>query len=84
MKKILIDTSAYSSFLTGDENILNIIGSAETVYMSIFVLGELCSGFAGGTKERENKETLNAFLRKPTVKILRIYDPKKGKIEATF
>ena len=70
MKKILIDTSAYSRFLAGDENILNIIGSAETVYMSIFVLGELYAGFAGGTKEGENKKALNLFLGKSTVKIL--------------
>ena len=49
---------------------LNVIGTAETVYMSIFVLGELYAGFAGGTKERGNKDTLNRFLRKPSVKIL--------------
>jgi len=38
--------------------------------MSIFVLGELYAGFAGGTKERGNKDTLNRFLLKPSVKIL--------------
>ena len=70
MKKILIDTSAYSRFFAGDENILDVIGSAETIYMSIFVLGELYAGFAGGTKEAENKKTLDKFLGKSTVKIL--------------
>jgi tRNA(fMet)-specific endonuclease VapC len=38
--------------------------------MSIFVLGELYTGFAGGTKERGNKDTLNRFLLKPSVNIL--------------
>ena len=43
---------------------------AEIVYMSVFVLGELYAGFRGGKKELLNKELLNRFLAKPTVKIL--------------
>ncbi len=70
MKKILADTNAYTRLLTGQEDVLDVIGSAETVYMSIFVLGELYAGFAGGTKERGNKDTLYRFLLKPSVKIL--------------
>ncbi len=70
MKKIIIDTNAYTRFLTGDEDVLDIIAAAETTYLSIFVLGELYAGFAGGTKESKNKEALRQFLLKPTVKIL--------------
>ena len=50
MKKIILDTNAYTRLLTGEEDVLDVIGTAETVYMSIFVLGELHAGFAGGTK----------------------------------
>ena len=70
MRKIVLDTNAYTRLLTGEEDMLDVIGSAETVYMSIFVLGELYADFAGGTRERGNKDTLNRFLRKPSVKIL--------------
>lgn len=70
MKKIIIDTNAYTRFLTGDEDVLDVIAAAETTYLSIFVLGELYAGFAGGTKESKNKEALRQFLLKPTVKIL--------------
>jgi tRNA(fMet)-specific endonuclease VapC len=70
MKKIVLDTNAYTRLLAGEADVLDVIGTAETVYMSIFVLGELYAGFAGGTKERENKATLNRFLFKPSVKIL--------------
>ena len=70
MKTIIVDTNAYTRLLTGEEDVLDVIGTAETVYMSIFVLGELYAGFSGGTKERENKDTLYRFLRKPSVKIL--------------
>ena len=38
--------------------------------MSIFVLGELHAGFLGGNKKRENRDVLNRFLLKPSVKIL--------------
>jgi len=70
VKKILLDTNAYTHLLVGDSDVLDSLGSAETVYMSIFVLGELYAGFAGGTKEKENKSVLQRFIEKPTVKIL--------------
>ena len=70
MKKIILDTNAYTRLLAGREDVLDIISTAETLYMSIFVLGELYAGFAGGSKEQENRETLNRFLLKPTVKTL--------------
>jgi tRNA(fMet)-specific endonuclease VapC len=70
MKKIILDTNAYAGLLAGDEDVLSALSSAETVYMSVFVLGELFAGFAGGAKKRENKATLERFLMKPAVKIL--------------
>ena len=70
MKKTLLDTNAYSRFLAGEEDVLDALSDSETVYMSIFVLGELYAGFYGGKKEGRNKEILQNFLRKPAVKIL--------------
>jgi tRNA(fMet)-specific endonuclease VapC len=70
MKKILLDTNAYTRLLAGDEKVLYVLSTADIVYMSIFVLGELYTGFIRGSKEQENKKTLNSFLLKPRVKIL--------------
>jgi tRNA(fMet)-specific endonuclease VapC len=70
MKKIVLDTNAYSNLLSGANEVLDIIAVTDTVYMSIFVLGELYAGFKGGTKEKYNIKILNDFLHKPTVKIL--------------
>lgn len=70
MKQIIVDTNAYARLLAGREEVLDAVGSADTVFMSIFVLGELYAGFAGGTKDRENRQALHRFLSKPTVKIL--------------
>ncbi len=70
MKNILLDTNTYTSFLSGDQIIFDMLSSADRVYISIIVLGELYAGFKGGTKEIENKKRLNQFLNKPSVKIL--------------
>jgi tRNA(fMet)-specific endonuclease VapC len=48
VKNIVIDTNAYTRLLAGEEDVLDIIGTVEIVYMSIFVLGELYAVFAGG------------------------------------
>lgn len=70
MKSIILDTNAYARLLRGGEDVLDMVASAEVIFMSIFVLGELYAGFAGGAKSRENRDILKRFLIKPTVKIL--------------
>lgn len=70
MNKILLDTNAYSQFLSGNEHVLSALGRADIVYMSIFVLGELYAGFKGGNKEQRNIDLLRHFLKKPAVQIL--------------
>ncbi|MBN1508139.1 MAG: type II toxin-antitoxin system VapC family toxin [Sedimentisphaerales bacterium] len=70
MRKILIDTSAYSRLLGGDMQVLEALGRADLTYVSVFVLGELYAGFKGGSKEARNKDLLERFLHRPTVRTL--------------
>jgi tRNA(fMet)-specific endonuclease VapC len=70
MRKVLLDTNAYSKLLSGDKNVLTALAKADIVYMSIFVLGELYAGFKGGNKEPININLLNKFLQKPTVETI--------------
>ncbi|MBN1673515.1 MAG: type II toxin-antitoxin system VapC family toxin [Kiritimatiellae bacterium] len=70
MKKILLDTNAYVRLLRGDEDVLDVLGGADTVSMSVFVLGELYAGFKGGDRESKNRAQLDEFLKRPTVRIL--------------
>lgn len=70
MKKVLLDTNAYTGLLRGDEAVLEALGCAETVFMSVVVLGELYAGFKAGSKELANRTQLDEFLRRPTVRIL--------------
>ena len=71
MKKILLDTSAYSNYLKGDQTVFQEIVSSDRVYLSIFVIAELLTGFKGGTKEKENRAILDKFLSKSTVGIIK-------------
>jgi len=70
MKKILLDTSAYVRFLRGDEKVMTYLAQADSVYMSVFVLGELYAGFKAGGKDRNHRQILGRFLLKPTVTVL--------------
>lgn len=70
MRKILIDTSAYSHLLRGNEDVLEVLGRADLIYMSVFVLAELYVGFKGGSREAHNRDLLARFVGRPTVRII--------------
>jgi tRNA(fMet)-specific endonuclease VapC len=70
MRKILIDTSAYSHLLLGNPDVLKVLEHADLVYMSVFVLAELYVGFKGGSKETSNRDLLARFVSRPTVRIV--------------
>ena len=70
MKKIVLDTNAFSSFFAGNHEVLGILSEAEQVFMSTIVLGELYAGFKGGNREGENTKNLESFLKRGTVRTL--------------
>ena len=70
MRNILLDTNAYVGYLRGEKKVLDYLGHAENVYMSVLVLGELYAGFRAGEREKENKQILENFLHKSTVSVL--------------
>ncbi|MFQ6109003.1 MAG: PIN domain-containing protein, partial [Candidatus Aminicenantales bacterium] len=70
MRKILLDTNAFVGYLRGDEKVLLYLGQAGCVYMSVFVMGELYTGFRAGEREKENKHSVERFLMKSTVSVL--------------
>ena len=70
MNRILLDTNAYTAFLTGNERVLNALAEAETAFFSAIVIGELYAGFCGGNRLKENKALLARFLQKSNVRVL--------------
>jgi tRNA(fMet)-specific endonuclease VapC len=72
MKAVLVDTNAYAALMRGEEKILAILSSAECVYISTIVLGELYAGFKGGSREEDNCRILQEFLSKSTVRVVSV------------
>ena len=74
MKRILLDTSAYSNLMRGSKKIAELLDDADEVYLCAIVVGELLAGFKRGSRERENKATLKDFLSISNVCVLNIDD----------
>lgn len=72
MKKMLIDTNIYSYALRGDPETVSVLQRANKIAICSISIGELLSGFRGGSRERENREELEEFLDAPRVQIYSI------------
>ena len=62
MRRVLLDTSAYSAMRRGDERLLQPLREAAGVFLTTFVLGELLFGFVGGRLDLDNRRLLREFL----------------------
>jgi tRNA(fMet)-specific endonuclease VapC len=67
MKRLVLDTNAYSALRKGDQKVFDAICEAEKIYISAIVMGELYAGFYNGVKIRENIKQLRNFLDKSPV-----------------
>ena len=70
VRKVLLDTNAYVALMRGDERVVEGLAAADLVYLSVVVLGELETGFRGGSQCRRNREVLQDFLSKQSVDTL--------------
>ena len=67
MRAILVDTNAYTAFISGEPTIVEVMAHAPQLFVSSTVLGELLAGFAAGTREAKNRAELAQFLNSPRV-----------------
>jgi tRNA(fMet)-specific endonuclease VapC len=70
MKRILVDTNAYAAFKRNDTVALEVMRTSEYIGINTIVLGELYSGFKGGSRESKNRKELAQFLDSPRVETL--------------
>ena len=70
--QIMLDTSAYSAFLRGNQQIKLSLQHADEFFLNPIILGEIVAGFIMGTRERKNRTILQEFLSSPRVKIVSI------------
>jgi len=69
VRKVLLDTSAYSALFRGEEQVKYILQEVEEVSLTPVILGELLAGFTGGRFEARNRELLKEFLETPRVRV---------------
>ncbi len=74
MKRILVDTSAYSAFMRGNQEIVNAIRVADEIILNSVVLAELRSGFLRGGHQARYQRELLSFLESPRVNTVTIDD----------
>lgn len=69
MKKVLIDTNIYSLAMRGDAGVVGVLRKIDRIGFSTISVGELYSGFKGGRREINNRESLALFLDAPRVAV---------------
>ena len=68
--RILLDTSAYGHFRRGHSAVVDLLATAERVFVSTVTLGELEAGFILGSRADENRNVLRDFLSEPFVTVV--------------
>lgn len=69
IRRLVLDTSAYSWMRSGHGGVLDLVAGAEIVVLPVTVLGELEAGFELGSRQRENRTMLAEFLAEPFVSV---------------
>jgi len=72
LSRICLDTSAYSRFKRGRDDVTEVVSSARIVGVPVIVLGELRTGFRLGRQAERNERELDAFLAHPVVRVLEV------------
>jgi tRNA(fMet)-specific endonuclease VapC len=70
-----LDTSAYSHFQRGHEQVVALVDQAEWLGIPTITLGELRAGFRAGARRERNEAELDEFLTSPVVEAL-VVDPQ--------
>lgn len=70
MSSLCLDTSAYSNFRRGNEELAALLDQAELVGVPTVALGELRAGFLLGGRRKRNERDLDLFLDNPVVQVL--------------
>jgi tRNA(fMet)-specific endonuclease VapC len=59
MKSVLIDTNIYSLAMKGEVIVVDALRKIDHIGFSVISIGELFSGFKGGSRESKNREELD-------------------------
>lgn len=62
MKRLLIDTNIYAAFKRNVPDVVETLCLATEIRICPTVMGELLAGFRSGSREKQNRQELEAFL----------------------
>ena len=68
--RLALDTNRYSDLGLGNADVLELVESADKVWLPFVVVAELRAGFSLGTKAVRNEAVLRRFLLQPKVDVL--------------
>jgi len=69
MKNLIIDTNIYTYAFKGDAEVIKVLQHAHKISICSISIGELLSGFKGGSREKKNREELDEFLDSQRVRL---------------
>jgi tRNA(fMet)-specific endonuclease VapC len=84
VKRIFLDTSAYSAFKRDHPQLRYRIQEASKILLNPVVLGELQAGFLNGNRLRENLAELAQFLDSPRVSVVLVDTETSERYAAIF
>lgn len=67
---VALDTNAYSDFMRGVAERVELVRTVPAIVLPLVVLAELRAGFAAGNRESANAANLQRFLASPRVSVL--------------
>lgn len=68
--RLALDTNRYTDLSRGNSDVMEVVESADEVWLPFIVLAELRAGFSLGTKTAQNEATLRRFLLQPEVDVI--------------
>jgi len=72
VNRVIVDTSAYSAFMRGHDEVTATLREAESIVLNPVILGELHAGFLRGAHRRKNEGELDRFLASARVLVVGI------------
>jgi predicted nucleic acid-binding protein len=82
--KVALDTSAFSVFLRGNEQVVRALQGADEITLTPVVLGELRAGFLMGKHRARNESVLKEFLASSRVRVRDIDEDTAERYAAIF
>lgn len=70
--KLLLDTNRLSDALAEDDEVLSKLELAEAIHVPVIALGEIRSGFQGGSRAAKNEMRLQWFLAQDGISTLSV------------